>query len=252
MAGGNPWGSKGNLSSFSSSSNMIIPFAVPLSPFPRCHLSLSDYLLQWAYQTLLYPRKTIELLAYFGFQNPVALGLRLCPGRNGERRNGKGTCTSGRQVLRAWVLGAMGTGKSTLLKQCQQKGNTLEDEEFPPLGGASPVHEGNSPLVESNSVTESPVIRAVHIGSATSSDNVSSNNISSEKYLILEEMNANQLRAVLHHESKDFITNHLDLIILTFDASDPNSFSYIAGLAVNIFIATLKVYLCIFCVCRRN
>ena len=197
MAGGNPW----SYYNTNSSVNGSIPLAVPLTNGKHHNLLLNDYLAQWNYQTLLFPKKTVELLAYFGFQNILAQGIKLTPTRSLDRLKRK--CS--RQVLRCWVLGAIGAGKSTLLRRFQ-------------LGDAS----SNEQLLKGNnegSAVISPIIRAVEVGA-------------SEKYLVMEEISPNQVRALLHNEPKDYLANKLDLVILTYDAFDPNSFSYIAGLTV--------------------
>jgi mitochondrial Rho GTPase 1 len=139
----------------------------------------------------------VELLAHFGFQSPLSQGIKVTPSRSFDRA--KGRCS--RHVLRCWVLGAMGSGKSTLLRRFRGDDLHLDAK----MGTAV--------------TCMSPFIRTVPHGAA-------------EKYLVMEEVSPSQLRALLHNAPKDFLANKLDLVILTFDAADPNSFSYIAALSV--------------------
>lgn len=181
MAGGNPW------------KDSACPLAVSLTSDNK--LTLTAFLAQWNLMTLLEPKKTVELLAYFGFQNILRDGLRLTPSRSSDRSKGK--CS--RNVLRCMVVGAIGTGKTTLLQKFRDF-----DENYPSLVG--------------NSI---PAIKSVRIGPT-------------EKFLVMEEISPNQIRSIIHNNHKDFLYHKLDVLILTYDVSDSNSFSYIAGLCVSL------------------
>ena len=169
MAGGCPWG-------------VAVPYAVPLTP--KGNLALCDYIAQWHYMTLFDPHKTIELLAYFGFQNPLSQGVKVTPPRALDRVKDK--CS--RTVLRCCILGAIGSGKSTLLHRLQQK-DTL----------SAPSSSYNA---DSLSTTLSPFIKAVQT-------------VDSEKYLVFEEINPNQVRSLLHSSSfsKDFLTIRFEQVL---------------------------------------
>jgi mitochondrial Rho GTPase 1 len=198
MAGRCPWGDS-------------LPYAVPLTP--KGNLTLSDYLAQWHYMTLCDPHKTIELLAYFGFQNPLTQGVKVTPPRAFDRVKDK--CS--RTVLRCWILGAIGSGKSTLLHRLQQ--------DAVPLSSACPSHS-------SAASTFSPFIKSVQT-------------VDSEKFIVFEEINPNQMRSLLHNASKDFLSNKLDLLVLMYDAADPTSFAYLAGLTVDLtsFVCQFQVFM---------
>ncbi|KAI6784526.1 Mitochondrial Rho GTPase [Emericellopsis cladophorae] len=155
------------------------------------HVTLQGWLAQWSMTTFLEPKTTIEYLAYLGFEPPnpkesLTAALKITKSRKRRRRPGRVE----RNVVMCYVLGAPGSGKSSLL-------NAFLNRPYEPLH-----YPTIKPRRAVNSV-ELPGGRQV--------------------YLILEELGELE-PAILENKTR---LDACDLLCYAYDSSDPDSFSHI-------------------------
>ena len=81
-------------------------------------ITLQGWLAQWSMTTLLEPRTTLAYLAYLGLEHPTTAALQITHPRRTDRKRGK----SSRNVFLAYVCGAAGSGKTSLLRAFAGKG----------------------------------------------------------------------------------------------------------------------------------
>ncbi len=168
--------------------------------FPACtvrndagYVTLQGWLAQWSMTTFTSPKTTLEYLAYLGFESSdrsnsmTTAALKLTKARKRRRRPGR----VGRNVVLCNVLGAAGAGKSSLL------------DAFLSRPFSSTYNPTIHPRVAVNTV-ELPGGR--------------------QCYLILNELGEPE-PAVLENKKK--LLDQCDVMVYTYDSSDPNSFSYI-------------------------
>ncbi|RMZ82348.1 hypothetical protein DV738_g1783, partial [Chaetothyriales sp. CBS 135597] len=163
--------------------------------FPSCtvrndagHVTLQGWLAQWSMTTFLSPKTTLEYLAHLGFDSAnTTAALKVTKPRKRRRRPGK----TGRNVILAHVLGASQSGKSCLL-------DTFLGQPF-----NQTYHPTIQPRTAVNTV-ELPGGR--------------------QCYLILNELGESE-QAVLENKTK--LLDQCDVVVYTYDSSDPESFSYI-------------------------
>jgi Ras family protein T1 len=171
--------------------------------FPACtvrndagHITLQGWLAQWSMTTFTSPKTTLEYLAYLGFESPdrsnttTTAALKLTKARKRRRRPGR----VARNVIFGYILGAPHSGKSALL-------DTFLARPFTNL-----YHPTIQPRVAVNTV-ELPGGRQV--------------------YLILKEVGESEA-AVLENKSK--LLDTCDVMVYTYDSSDPDSFAHIPTL----------------------
>ena len=171
--------------------------------FPACtmrndagHVTLQGWLAQWSMTTFFSPKTTLEYLAYLGFEssdrsNPsTTVGLKVTKARKQRRKPGR----IGRHVILGLVLGAPSSGKSSLL------------DAFLSRPFASTYSPTIQPRVGVNTV-ELPGGR--------------------QCYLILKELGETEA-AVLENRSK--LLDQCDVVVYTYDSSDPDSFAHIPQL----------------------
>jgi mitochondrial Rho GTPase 1 len=171
--------------------------------FPACtvrndagYVTLQGWLAQWSMTTFISPKTTLEYLAYLGFEstdrsNPTTTAaLKLTKARKRRRQPGR----IGRNVILCNVLGAAGSGKSSLL------------DAFLSRPFSSTYHPTIQPRVAVNTV-ELPGGR--------------------QCYLILDELGEPE-PAVLENKKK--LLDQCDVIVYTYDSSDPDSFAYIPNI----------------------
>ncbi|EXJ91374.1 mitochondrial Rho GTPase 1 [Capronia coronata CBS 617.96] len=171
--------------------------------FPSCtvrndagHVTLQGWLAQWSMTTFTSPKTTLEYLAYLGFESPdrsdpgTTAALKLTKPRKRRRRPGR----VGRNVILAHVLGAPHSGKSALLDAFLAR--PFNNLYLPTI----------QPRVAVNTV-ELPGGR--------------------QCYLILKELGESEA-AVLENKSK--LLDQCDVIVYTYDSSDPDSFAYIPNI----------------------
>jgi mitochondrial Rho GTPase 1 len=168
--------------------------------FPACtvrndagYVTLQGWLAQWSMTTFTSPKTTLEYLAYLGFEstdrsNPTTTAaLKLTKARKRRRRPGR----IGRNVVLCNILGAPSSGKSSLL------------DAFLSRPFSSMYHPTIQPRVAVNTV-ELPGGR--------------------QCYLILNELGEPEA-AVLENKKK--LLDQCDVMVYTYDSSDPDSFAYI-------------------------
>ena len=170
------------------------------SAFPSCtvrneagYITLQGWLAQWSMTTFEEPKRTLEYLAYLGFESSDGKGttsaLKITKAR--KRRNKPGRVE--RTVFLCYVLGAAQSGKSALL-------NAFLSRPF-----TSTYHPTIKPQTAVNSV-ELPGGK--------------------QCYLILEELGELE-PAILENQNK---LDQCDLLCFTYDSSDPSSFAHILEL----------------------
>lgn len=156
------------------------------------HITLQGWLAQWSMTTFFSPKTTLAYLAYLGYDPPdhsTTSALHLTKPRKRPRR-GKKLAKTERNVLLAYVLGAPGSGKSSLL------------DAFLSRPFSSTYHPTIKPKTAVNSV-ELPGGK--------------------QCTLILEELGEHE-PAILENPAK---LSTADIIVYTYDSSDPDSFAYI-------------------------
>lgn len=158
------------------------------------YITLQGWLAQWSMTTFTSPSTTLSYLAYLGYTPPTqrettTSALKITKARKRRRRPGRVE----RNVVHAYILGAPGSGKSSLL-------SAFLNRPFSP-----PYSPSIKPLTAVNSV-ELPGGK--------------------QHYLILTELGLSE-SAVLENKSK---LAECDLIVYAYDSSDPDSFSHIVEL----------------------
>ncbi len=157
------------------------------------HITLQGWLAQWSMTTFFSPKTTLAYLAHLGYDPPdhsTTSALHLTKPRKRTRR-GKKAAKTERNVLLAYVLGAPGSGKSSLL------------DSFLSRPFSSTYHPTIKPRTAVNSV-ELPGGK--------------------QCTLILEELGELE-PAILENAAK---LSAADIVVYTYDSSDPDSFTYIA------------------------
>ena len=158
------------------------------------HITLQGWLAQWSMTTFTDPKTTLAYLAYFGFEPAdsrltTASALKVTKPR---KRRRKPPNKVERNVVLAYVVGAPGSGKSSVL-------DTFLGRPF-----STSYHPTIKPRTAVNSV-ELPGGK--------------------QCYLILEELGELE-PAILENTAK---LDACDLIVYAYDSSDPNSFASVAA-----------------------
>ncbi|KAI9726011.1 MAG: ERMES complex Ca(2+)-binding regulatory GTPase gem1 [Cirrosporium novae-zelandiae] len=157
------------------------------------HVTLQGWLAQWSMTTFTSPKTTLEYLAYLGFEssdrsNPLTTAaLKVTKPRKRRKRPGR----VGRNVVSCYVIGAAGCGKSSLL------------DAFLARPFTSTYHPTIKPRTAVNTVELSG---------------------GRQCYLILEELGELE-PAVLENKAK--LLDVCDMIMYSYDSSDPDSFAHI-------------------------
>lgn len=165
------------------------------------YVTLQGWLAQWSMTTFLDYKTTLAYLAYLGFESSTRNGgtttaLKVTKPRKERVRSGKNyrVPVNDRTVFNCFVLGGSGSGKSSLL------------EAF--LGRQ--YSEVYNPTIKARIVVNSVELKG-----------------GKQVYLVLEELGELE-PAILDNQSK---LNKCDVLCLTYDSSDPNSFHYLVELA---------------------
>ncbi|ORY29137.1 P-loop containing nucleoside triphosphate hydrolase protein [Naematelia encephala] len=164
-------------------------------------VTLQGWLAQWIMTTLLDHRTTLNYLAYLGYSSspatdlPSPTALHITRPRKQDRRQRKVT----RSAFLCYVLGATGSGKTSLLRSFVNKGFK---------GGEDGVG-GYEPTTKVLSVVNSVEMEG------------------EEKYLVLQEFGSKYESETLRNSRR---LDMADIIIYVHDSSDTNSFSYISNL----------------------
>ncbi|KAG6842000.1 hypothetical protein C0991_004491 [Blastosporella zonata] len=161
-------------------------------------VTLQGWLAQWRFADIRYHKTTLAYLAYLGYpDDPRTDALQVTRARKIDRRKGKVT----RNVFLAYVIGAAGSGKTSLLRSFAGK-----------------------PFVETSDSTSKklyePTSKMISVVNSVDIDG-------SEKYLVLQEFGSRYEAETLRNSKK---TDNVDVIVYVHDSSDTNSFSYISNL----------------------
>ncbi|KAE8392164.1 hypothetical protein BDV23DRAFT_181810 [Aspergillus alliaceus] len=160
------------------------------------HVTLQGWLAQWSMTTFTSPKTTLEYLAYLGFESSdrsnlsTTAALKVTRPRKRRKRPGR----VGRNVVLGHVLGPPSSGKSALL------------DAFLARGFSTTYHPTIQPRTAVNTV-ELPGGK--------------------QCYLILDELGELE-PAILENQVK--LLDQCDVIVYTYDSSDPDSFAYIPSL----------------------
>ncbi|KAG9235774.1 EF hand associated-domain-containing protein [Amylocarpus encephaloides] len=158
------------------------------------HITLQGWLAQWSMTTFVSPSTTLAYLAYLGFEpqssrESTTSALKTTKSRKRRRRPGRVE----RNVVLCYVIGAPGSGKSSLLDAFLNR----------------PFDSLHRPTIKPRTAVNSVEL---HGGK--------------QCYLIIEELGELE-PAILENRAK---LDACDLICYTYDSSDPDSFSHIVSL----------------------
>ncbi|KAF2802511.1 mitochondrial Rho GTPase [Mytilinidion resinicola] len=170
------------------------------SAFPSCtvrneagYITLQGWLAQWSMTTFEEPKTTLEYLAYLGFESTdrggTTTALKVTKAR--KRRNKPGRVE--RNVFKCYVLGAGGSGKSSLLSAFLNR----------------PFSQTYHPTIKPRTAVNSVELKG-----------------GKQCYLILEELGELE-PAILENQAK---LDACDLLCYTYDSSEPDSFAHIVEL----------------------
>ncbi|ORX62339.1 mitochondrial Rho GTPase [Hesseltinella vesiculosa] len=152
-------------------------------------VTLQGWLAQWSMTTLANHQTTLKYLAYLGFEGDTRTALKVTRPRRLDRKKGK----IQRSVFLTYVVGAPGAGKTSLMKAFVQK----------------PFSDKYQPSKEPFHVVNSVEMKGV------------------EKYLVMEEIGADQEAEVLSSKKR---LEACDLLCFVYDTSNAQSFDYLASL----------------------
>ena len=180
-----------------------IPHSWQENDFPACtvrndagHVALQGWLAQWSMTTFTSPKTTLEYLAYLGFESSdrsnasTTAALKTTKARKRRRKPGR----VGRNVILGHVLGPPQSGKSSLLEAFL----------------ARPFSVAYRPTIQ-----QRVVVNTVELPGGR------------QCYLILNELGEAE-SATLDNKSK--ILDQCDVIVYTYDSSDPDSFAYVPSI----------------------
>ncbi|KAK4051643.1 ERMES complex Ca(2+)-binding regulatory GTPase gem1 [Microbotryomycetes sp. JL201] len=161
-------------------------------------VTLQGWLAQWSMTTLLEPRVTLAYLAYLGYPHSSPNSSQLLPSTSAllitrPRKQDRKKNTVTRQVFLGYVLGAAGSGKTSILRAFVGK----------------PTLDKHSPTTKVKTV-----VNSIETGGG-------------EKYLVLQEFGSNYESEMLRNSKKLALA---DVLVFVYDSSDTNSFSYISNL----------------------
>eukprot|EP00127_Corallochytrium_limacisporum_P002507 Clim_evm64s128 gene=Clim_evmTU64s128 len=174
-------------------------------------ITLAGFLAQWAKTTLLEPETTMEYLAYLGYtgQEEAKTAIKVLRSKRVDAAKRK----TARSVFQAYLFGASGSGKSSMVRALLEK----------------PFNDKHVSTGKKQSA-----VNAVSVNGA-------------ERYLVLHEIPAE------NDQDQELIKNHefmeqCDVVCFLYDINDPHSFEHVAKLheqidalgKASIFFATKK------------
>lgn len=174
-------------------SSTNFPFSTVVNS--RGCITLQGWLAQWSMTTFLDYRITTAYLVYFGFQEDARLALQITKPRKMRRRAGRlyRSPVTDRKVFNCFMIGNAKSGKSMVLESFL--GRSFTDVYSPTL----------KPQIAVNSLELKG---------------------GEQYYLILQEFGQQEMSVL---ENKDKL-KECDVLCLTYDSSDPESFSYLVEL----------------------
>jgi hypothetical protein len=214
-----------------------------LGDFPRGvhtnvagHVSLDGWLAQWSMTALLQPFTAALYLRYLGFQGDISSALIPTRRRRVENRNN----SLQRTVVRGFVFGAKGVGKSSLLDALTRKataGVAGQTERGAEGGTKSHVDRPRSAsaMVHSRATTE----RSANSVGGSGSNISNSGGQDRGSYLVLTEVPDTDAG---RREALDGMRD-CDLAVLVLDASDPGSVTSLRNIQRQIPESVPCVYL---------
>ncbi|KAJ2776989.1 ERMES complex Ca(2+)-binding regulatory GTPase gem1 [Coemansia javaensis] len=177
------------------------------------HVTLEGWLAQWSMSTLLDHKTTLAYLAYFGFPGDTRDGLCVVARHGSSTTTINTNSSSGlrrrkrdkqlRNVFLCYVVGAAGSGKSSLIRAFAKKPFTAE----------------YTPTMRSTTTVNSVDVKG------------------SEKYLVMQEFGPYDTSVL---QSRRQLEN-CDLLVMVYDSGDAGSFSYLANLRSNYALDSIPV-----------
>ncbi|KAF1350052.1 mitochondrial Rho GTPase-like protein [Delphinella strobiligena] len=170
------------------------------SEFPSCtvrneagYITLQGWLAQWSMTTFEEPKTTLEYLAYLGFEGPQRGGTTVALKVTKARKRRNRPARVERNVFLCYVIGAGGSGKSSLLSAFLNR----------------PFSSTYHPTIKPQTAVNSVELQGGR-----------------QCYLILEELGELEPAILENHAKLDAC----DLLCYTYDSSDPDSFAHIIEL----------------------
>ncbi|KAL1297824.1 hypothetical protein AAFC00_006353 [Neodothiora populina] len=170
------------------------------SDFPSCtvrneagYITLQGWLAQWSMTTFEEPKTTLEYLAYLGFEGPQRVGTTAALKVTKARKRRNRPARVERSVFLCYVIGAGGSGKSSLLSAFLNR----------------PFSSTYHPTIKPRTAVNSVELQGGR-----------------QCYLIMEELGELE-PAIIENQAK---LDACDLLCYTYDSSDPDSFSHIVDL----------------------
>ncbi|KAJ2400425.1 ERMES complex Ca(2+)-binding regulatory GTPase gem1 [Coemansia sp. RSA 2559] len=175
------------------------------------YVTLEGWLAQWSMTTLLDYKQTLAYLAYFGFPGDIRDGIsvvsRTATAAHGARKRRKGGKQQ-RSVFLCYVVGASGSGKTSLIRAFAKK----------------PFSSEYTPTTRTTTTVNSVDVKGA------------------EKYLVMQEFGPYDTSVLQSRRQLECC----DLLVMVYDSSDASSFAYVANLRANysldnvpvIFVAT--------------
>ena len=170
------------------------------SAFPSCtvrneagYITLQGWLAQWSMTTFEEPKTTLEYLAYLGFEGTQRGGTTAALKVTKARKRRNRPARVERNVFLCYVIGAGGSGKSSLLSAFLNR----------------PFSTTYHPTIKPQTAVNSVELQGGR-----------------QCYLILEELGELE-PAILDNRAK---LDACDLLCYTYDSSDPDSFAHITDL----------------------
>ncbi|KAJ1731461.1 ERMES complex Ca(2+)-binding regulatory GTPase gem1 [Coemansia sp. Benny D160-2] len=178
------------------------------------YVTLEGWLAQWSMTTLLDHKQTLAYLAYFGFPGDNRDGVCVVGRNNGNGSGNNGGSSSAarkrkrgsrmqRNVFLCYVVGAAGSGKTSLVRAFAKK----------------PFLAEYTPTTRTTTTVNSVDVKG------------------SEKHLVMQEFGPYDTSVLQSRRQLECC----DLLVMVYDSSDPSSFAYLANLRANYSLDSVPV-----------